>query len=97
MIATDIDGTQVRVSTTNGAYKYLGKLAVGFRPQGKTSSKSLSPSAGRSGSLPGPLMTPVKPDRRITREVVEPVADYVRRSATIVVGTSEVPLNSARS
>ena len=33
-IATEINGTEVSVVMTNGAYKYLDKLAVGFDRRG---------------------------------------------------------------
>jgi 5'-nucleotidase len=94
IIATDIDGTDVPVVTTNGSYRYVGRLVVGFDKQGNVI--EVSDDSGPVRVTTGDFDDAVKADRRITRRVVEPVEDYVEALATTVVAQTQVPLNSAR-
>jgi 5'-nucleotidase len=94
IIATDVDGTEVPVVTTNGSYRYVGRLVVGFDKQGNVI--EVSDDSGPVRVTTGDFDDAVKADRRITRRVVEPVQDYVEALATTVVAQTQVPLNSAR-
>jgi len=94
IIATDVDGTEVPVVTTNGSYRYVGRLVVGFDKQGNVI--EISDDSGPVRVTTGDFDDAVKADRRITRRVVEPIQDYVETLATTVVAETQVPLNSAR-
>lgn len=94
LIATDVNGTEVPVVTTSGGYRYVGRLQVGFDKRGNI--VEIADTSGPVRVTSGTLPDAVKPDRRVTRKVVEPVSDYVAALATTVVATSETPLNSAR-
>jgi 5'-nucleotidase len=94
VIATDVNGTEVPVVTTSGGYRYLGRLGVGFDRRGNII--QVDDGSGPVRVTTGEFPDAVRPDRQITRRVVEPVTAYVAELATTVVATSQVPLNSAR-
>jgi 2',3'-cyclic-nucleotide 2'-phosphodiesterase (5'-nucleotidase family) len=92
--APDADGVQVPVVTTNGNYKYLGRLVVDFDAAGVVTGIGEESGPVRvSGVAPDA----VAPDRRVQRRVVEPVAAYVDELARTVVAQSGVPLDGTRA
>lgn len=94
IIATDVDGTEVPVVTTSGAYRYVGRLIADFDRHGNLI--GFSDESGPVRVTTGAFDDAVTADRRVTRRVVEPVQEYVAALATTVVAQTEVPLNSAR-
>ncbi|MGH8952968.1 MAG: bifunctional metallophosphatase/5'-nucleotidase, partial [Acidimicrobiia bacterium] len=94
LIATDVDGTEVPVVTTSGGYRYLGRLIVDFDQDGNLI--GFDDESGPVRVTSGEFDDAVRPDRKVTRRVVEPVTAFVDALATTVVASTEVPLNSAR-
>jgi 5'-nucleotidase len=96
IIAEDIDGVEVPVVTTSGQYRYLGQLVVGFDRYGnvihidKERSKPIR-------VLSGDFDDSVQPDRKMQRNVVDPVEDFVADLAATVIATSEVKLDGRRN
>lgn len=94
LLATNADGDQVPVVTTNGSYRYIGRLIVGFNPLGKVVRIDSDSGPVRvSGVAPDA----VAPDPTVETLVTEPVAEFLEDLATTVVGDSQVPLDGLRS
>ncbi len=91
---TDADGATVPVVTTAGAYKYVGRLILGFDTEG-----NLVEVLDESGPVrvSGIGDDAVLGDPLIRRLVVNPVQDAVDALAANVIGTSEVDLDGRRS
>jgi len=94
LIASDVDGTEVPVVTTSGGYRYLGRLIADFDQDGNLI--GFDDGSGPVRVTSGAFDDSVRPDRKVTRQVVEPVTAFVDALATTVVASTEVPLNSAR-
>jgi 5'-nucleotidase len=100
MYATSADGAQVPIITTNGDYKYVGRLVVDFDKEGRII--SVDPSSGPvrvagddcGGTLP--CNDAVAPDPQVQALVVDPVAAYVAGLANNIIATSEVALEGRR-
>jgi len=95
LTATGADGAQIPVVTTGGNYKYVGRLVVGFDRAGRV--------IETNEELTGPVRVVgtgfddgVRPDRRATSKIVEPVQAFVADLAANVLATSEVALNGLR-
>ncbi len=90
VLANDAEGNSVPVVTTPGNYKYVGKLTVGFNSDGeilrirRSGLRRVSSTEFRDG---------VKPDQKIQRQVVEPVAESVQALAENVIAQTAVTLN----
>jgi 5'-nucleotidase/UDP-sugar diphosphatase len=101
-IATDIDGTEVPIVTTSGAYRYVGELVVGFDANGEViaiDEDRSGPVRVATGDCDGylPCDDTVEPDPTMQALVVDPVAAYVEALGENVIGTSEVPLDGIRN
>ena len=93
LYGVDSDGVQVPVVTTNGEYKYVGRLVVDFDRDGNVLQVGEESGPVRvSGVAPDA----VAPDRQIQRQVVNPVADYVADLEQDVIAQSEVALEGRR-
>jgi 2',3'-cyclic-nucleotide 2'-phosphodiesterase (5'-nucleotidase family) len=94
LIATDKAGKSVPVVTTNGDFKYVGRLVVGFDKAGRVKLVDQK----RSGPVRVMGFGPdaVMPDPTVQAEVVDPVQAFVDGLATNVLAQSEVPLNGKR-
>jgi 5'-nucleotidase len=97
MSAINADGSDVPVVTTSGQYGYVGNLVVGFDDEGNVvvvdeeASKPLrvvSESIGNDG---------VKPNGSFNARVVAPVAAFVAKLESNVIGTSAFDLDGRRS
>lgn len=92
---TNAEGASVPVVTTNGDYKYVGRLVADFDENGVL--------VGIDTSQSGPVRVSgtgsdaVAPDKPMTKRVVDPVAAYVSALAERTIGTSEVPLDGTRT
>lgn len=95
MYARGADGAVIPVVTTNGDYKYIGRLIVDFDKNGRVISidRRSGPVRVAGGNNPDA----VTPDPTVQAQVVEPVQAYLAALATTVVGRTEVPLNGVRS
>ncbi|GLU47711.1 multifunctional 2',3'-cyclic-nucleotide 2'-phosphodiesterase/5'-nucleotidase/3'-nucleotidase [Nocardiopsis ansamitocini] len=93
LYAKDAGGATVPIVTTNGDYKYVGRLVVNFDKKGRVLSV-----ADRSDPVRVSGLAPdaVAPDRKVQRTVVEPVAAYVEGLEANVVATSDAPLEGRR-
>ncbi|NRA57910.1 MAG: bifunctional metallophosphatase/5'-nucleotidase [Phycisphaerales bacterium] len=91
---TDADGATVPVVTTAGAYKYVGRLILGFDTEG-----NLVEVLDESGPVrvSGIGDDAVVGDSTIRSLVVDPVQAAVDALAANVIGTSEVDLDGRRS
>ncbi|MEO1007670.1 MAG: 5'-nucleotidase C-terminal domain-containing protein [Planctomycetota bacterium] len=91
---TDADGNTVPVVTTSGAYKYVGRLILGFDADG-----NLVEILDESGPVRVSGVDPdaVDPDPTIQADVVDPVADAVAALAANIIGFTEVELDGRRS
>jgi len=96
MRAADADGVQVPVITTNGGYKYIGRLVAKFN------------AAGTLVALDDALSNPVRivagsssdvatPDATVDSTVVQPVQAAMNALQAHVIATSEVPLDARRA
>ena len=91
VIAEDADGRDVPVVTTPGNYKYVGKLRLGFNARGRI--VAIKDDSGLKRVAGGDQPDAVKPNRRIQRQVVEPVAESVEDLANNVIAQTAVELN----
>jgi 5'-nucleotidase len=95
------DGVEVPVVTTNGNYKYVGRLVVGFDKEGRVVKLDEDNSgpvrvAGDDCGETLPCDDAVPPDPDVEAQVVAPVAEYVADLASNVIGFSEVDLDGTR-
>jgi 5'-nucleotidase len=81
--------------TTNGNYKYVGRLVVGFDQEGRVISLDMDNSGPVRVSGVAPDAVPPDPD--VEAQVVAPVADAVAALAAKIIGFSEVDLDGRRS
>ena len=98
LLAIGGDGAVIPVVTTNGNYKYVGRLVVGFDQQGRVIALDMDNSgpvrvAGDDCGETLPCDDAVPPDPDVEAQVVAPVADFVAALAANVIGLSEVDLD----
>lgn len=92
---TDADGRSVPIVTTNGDYRYVGRLTVGFSAAGKVVKIDADDSGPvRVSSTVNP--DGVEPAAFIQKNVVVPLQAAIAAAASNVVATSEVDLNGVR-
>jgi 2',3'-cyclic-nucleotide 2'-phosphodiesterase (5'-nucleotidase family) len=96
MFAMDADGIDIPVITTSGAYRYVGKLVVGFDRHGNVV-RILQDRSGPVRVASTVYPDGVRPDRRIQRSVVEPLMAELEELNATVVAVSEVDLDGRRS
>ena len=96
LVATDMDGTQVPVVTTQGSYNYVGQLVATFDKQGNL--------LGWNEALSGPVRVAggdnpdaVQPDPEVQALVVDPIVAELAEMANNVIATSEVGLDGVRT
>ncbi|HLV43531.1 MAG TPA: 5'-nucleotidase C-terminal domain-containing protein, partial [Aggregatilineales bacterium] len=96
LVATDMDGTQVPVVTTQGSYNYVGQLVATFDKQGNL--------LGWNEALSGPVRVAggdnpdaVQPDPEVQALVVDPIVAELAEMANNVIATSEVGLDGIRT
>ncbi|HUG88263.1 MAG TPA: 5'-nucleotidase C-terminal domain-containing protein [Actinomycetota bacterium] len=92
LFATDGDGKQVPVITTNGAYRYFGRLVAQFDRHGEMVGVNGGPV--RVSGVPPDA---VAPDPQVLAEVTEPVQEAIAALAENVVANSEVDLDGVRA
>lgn len=94
---SDATGRPVRVVTTDGNYKYLGRLIARFDGAGEITSVDVANSGPFrvSGNLNDADVSPPAAD--VNAQVVQPVAAAVDALAANVIATSEVPLDARTS
>jgi 5'-nucleotidase len=95
LTATDLNGNDVPVVTTTGAYRYVGKLTVEFDANGDLISVDGSSGPVRVAGGTNPDSVTRNPD--VQTMAVDPVEQAIAALAANVVGTSEVTLNGVRS
>jgi 2',3'-cyclic-nucleotide 2'-phosphodiesterase (5'-nucleotidase family) len=95
VIAEDAAGDSVPVVTTPGNYKYVGKLTVGFNSDGEV--LKVDRASGLERVAAENQREGVKPDMKIQRQVVEPVAESIEGLAANVIGQTAVTLNGQTS
>ena len=88
---TDADGKTVRVITTRGDYRYVGRLVVDFDVNGDV--VSADPTSGPVRVAAMSQTGGVEPDPTIQTLVTDPVAAAVAELAANIIAMSEVPLN----
>jgi 5'-nucleotidase / UDP-sugar diphosphatase len=96
LFATDADGNTIPVVTTSGAYRYIGRLVVGFDRHGKIlviDKANSGPVRVAGGNNPNA----VAPDALVEALVTDPVEAAVASLASTVVGATGVPLDGRRS
>lgn len=95
LFADNADGRSVPIVTTNGDYKYVGELVVGFDDRGRL----VKVDQGASGPVRVTSTVNadgVKPSKYIQTNVVEPLGAAIADAAATIVATSEVELNGVR-
>jgi len=94
LTASDAENRPVPVVTTDGNYKYVGRLIVGFDKDGETVQVS-----DRSGPVRVSGIAPdaVAEDATVRQLVTVPVQAYVAELATRIVAQSAVPLDGVRN
>jgi 5'-nucleotidase len=92
---TDADGREVPIVTTNGDYKYVGRLTVAFNAAGRVVEVDDEASGPvRVSSTVNP--DGVEPSAYIQKNVVVPLQEAIAAAAANIVATSEVDLNGLR-
>ncbi len=93
IVAADADGRDVPIITTSGDYKYVGRIVVNFDTKGRVLSVDDSSGPVRvSGVAPDAVAA----DRKLQKNVVDPVAAFVEELAQTVIAQSEVGLEGRR-
>ena len=90
--AIDREGNTVLVVTTKGGYLYVGRLVVGFDPQGKIiiiEKENSGPVRVAGGNNPDA----VKPSPSVSHLVTEPLKATVEAMDSNIIGKSEVSLD----
>jgi 5'-nucleotidase len=94
LYATGGDGAKIPIVTTNGDYKYIGRLVVSFDKEGRI--VGVDPSSGPV-RVSGVAPDAIAPDPEVQTQVVDPVQSYINNLGQTVVATSEVNLEGRRS
>jgi 2',3'-cyclic-nucleotide 2'-phosphodiesterase (5'-nucleotidase family) len=94
VIRNDANGRPVPIVTTNGNYKYVGRLKVEFDGAGNI--RSIDPTSDIVRVAGGSNPDAVQPEASIQQDVVVPVQNFVNTLAQNTIGTSEVELNARR-
>jgi 5'-nucleotidase/UDP-sugar diphosphatase len=94
-MATDADGVDVPVVTTPGNYRYVGMLQVTFDRSGDIVSVDTEDSGIKLVTDTGPEAVGV--DKKLVKQVEEPVSAFIADLAATIIGTSEVDLDCERS
>jgi 5'-nucleotidase len=92
---TDADGKTVRVITTRGDYRYVGRLAVDFDMNGEV--VGIDTTSGPVRVAATTQTGGVVADPAIQAQVTNPVAAAVAALAANIIATSEVPLNGVNA
>ncbi|HEX5633576.1 MAG TPA: bifunctional metallophosphatase/5'-nucleotidase [Gemmatimonadales bacterium] len=93
-LATDATGRRVLVVTTEGGYRYVGRLIAGFDKAGEIVTWNEGSGPVRvSGVAPDA----VPADAEVQAQVVDPVAAYVQALEQNVIAQSAVALDGRRS
>jgi 5'-nucleotidase len=92
-LIADADGHPVPMVTTQGEYRYVGRLTVTFDPAGHIASTDMS----RTGPV-RVTADPSQPDyvaenQQLKSEITDPLAAYKASLAAHVIGTSDVALD----
>ena len=101
LMQADANGVAVPVVTTEGNYRYLGRLVVDFDDDGNLvqvvaeNSDIIRVVGIPEGQLP--LEDAVPDDIQTQANVIEPLEDAIETLSETVVGNSEVALNGVRS
>ncbi len=95
MYAKGADGAVIPVVTTNGDYKYIGRLIADFDKGGHLISidRRSGPVRVAGGSNPDAVAA----DPVVQAQVVAPVQAYLAAQATTIVGVTEAPLEGRRA
>lgn len=91
--ATGADGAKIPVITTNGDYKYVGRLIVTFDKAGNIT--AVDPTSGPV-RVSGVAPDAVTPDPELQTLVTQPVQAYLNAQAANIIGTSQVALEGRR-
>lgn len=94
MWAEDADGKRVPVVTTNGDYRYVGRLIVDFDAQGNV--VAIDEASGPVRVAGGGLPDAIAPDAEVDAQVTQPVDRALTSLTRKVVATAEVPLDGRR-
>jgi 5'-nucleotidase len=94
-VATDAEGRSVVLVTTEGNYKYVGRLVAGFNKEGEI--VDIGDASGPVRVAGTNLPDGVAPDPEVQARVVAPVEAFVSELAARLVATSEVELDGRRS
>jgi 5'-nucleotidase len=94
IVAVDLEGKSVPVVTTNGNYKYLGRLVVTFDTDGEV--VDIDPTSGPIRVAGGNNPDAVRPAPFVQKLVVEPVEDALASLGANIIGDSEVALDGVR-
>jgi 5'-nucleotidase len=94
IVVNGADGRPVRLVTTDGNYKYAGRLVATFDRNGRITGVDLAQSGPyRVSGNPADLDV-VQPAADVQVAVVDPVATSVAALAANVIGSSQVPLDA---
>jgi len=95
MLAKDADGRAVPVVTTNGDYRYVGRLIVDFDANGKV--VAIDKASGPVRVAGGSLSDAIAPSDEVEAQVTQPVRRALTALTRNRVAKTEVPLNGRRS
>ena len=90
---TDADGNPVPMVTTQGEYKYVGRLTVTFNSAGQIESTDLSRSGPVRVTADQTQSDYVPEDPDLKRDITDPLVAYKASLAANKIGTTDVFLN----
>ena len=94
VLENDAAGRAVPIVTTNGDYKYVGRLITQFDSAGNL--VSIDPRSNPVRVAGGNQPDAVQPEPSIQQDVVVPVQTYLNSLATNVIATTDVGLDGRR-
>lgn len=94
VLQNDLTGRAVPIVTTNGDYKYVGRLITSFDTAGNLI--SIDPASNVVRVAGGSQPDAVQPDASLQQEVVVPVQNYLNSISTNIIATTNVGLDGRR-
>lgn len=88
-------GRNVPIVTTNGDYKYVGRLIAGFDDQGNLI--AVDPLSNPVRVAPESQPDGVLPDPQVQAQVIDPVQASINALAANVIAVTQVPLDGTRN
>lgn len=87
LTTSDVAGSPVKIATTNGLYKYVGRVSVRFSPSGRVIGHV------EADSKPYRVSPDIAEDSFLEEEVLNPIRESVAALTAQVIASTEITLN----